>query len=63
MTNWVQYEVWAEDDDGHRVLIETTASKKQALSVAQKTFHEGMGVVYVYEEESDGDYKIVKEFK
>ena len=63
MTNWVQYEVWAEDDEGHRELIETTASKKQALSVAQKSFNEGLGYVAVYEEESDGDYRMIKELK
>jgi hypothetical protein len=63
MTNWVQYEVWAEDDDGHQELIETTASRKQALSEAQKAFNEGLGRVTVYEETTDGDYEMIKEFK
>ena len=63
MSNWVQYEVWAEDDEGHQELIETTASKKQALSVAQKAFNEGAGTVTVHEESSDGDYEMIKEFK
>jgi hypothetical protein len=61
--NWVQYEVWAEDDDGRQELIETTASKKEALTVAQRTFNEGLGIVTVYEETTDGDYEMIKEFK
>jgi hypothetical protein len=61
--NWVQYEVWAEDDDGRQELVETTASKKEALTVAQRTFNEGLGIVTVYEETTDGDYEMIKEFK
>lgn len=61
--NWVQYEVWAEDDDGHQELVETTASKKEALSVAQKAFNEGLGIVTVHEEDADGNYELIKEFK
>jgi len=63
MTNWVQYEVWAEDDNGHQELIETTASRKEALSVAQRAFNEGLGIVTVHEESSDGNYETIKEFK
>ena len=61
--NGVQYEVWAEDDDGRQELVETTASKKEALAVAQRTFNEGLGIVTVYEETTDGDYEMIKEFK
>jgi len=34
--NWTQYEVWAEMD-GHQELIETTASKKEAIQLAERT--------------------------
>jgi hypothetical protein len=58
--NWVQYEVWAEED-GHQELIETTASRKEALALAQQTFDEGCEYVKVFEETSNGDYELIKE--
>ena len=61
--NWVQYEVWAEDDAGHQELIETTASLKEATVLAEKTFNDGAHIVTVYEETSDGDYLEIKQFK
>jgi hypothetical protein len=61
--NWVQYEVWAEDEAGHQELSETTASRKEALSLAERTYRDGASIVTVYEETSDGDYATVKEFK
>ena len=61
--NWVQYEVWAEDDSGHLELIETTASRKEALAIGQKTFNDGATMVTVYEETADGDYEAIKQFK
>jgi hypothetical protein len=53
---WVQYEVWAESDDGHQELIETTNSRKEALDLAKKALNEGYEQVQVFEETSDGDY-------
>lgn len=53
--SWTQYEVWAEVE-GHQELIETTHSKKEALTLAKKTFNEGADRVQVYEETEDGDY-------
>lgn len=58
--NWTQYEVWAEMD-GHQELIETTASKKEAIQLAERTFNDGVDFVQVFEETSDGDYTIIKE--
>jgi len=58
--NWTQYEVWAEMD-GHQELIETTASKKEAIQLAERTFNDGVDFVQVFEETADGDYTIVKE--
>jgi len=53
--SWTQYEVWAEID-GHQELIETTQSKKEAISLAKKVYNEGVDFVQVFEETSDGDY-------
>lgn len=59
MNNWTQYEVWAEMD-GHQELIETTASRKEALQIAEKTFNDGCDLVQVFEETQDGDYAEIK---
>jgi len=61
--NWVQYEVWAEDDSGHLELIETTASRKEALAIAEKEHKETSDIITVYEETADGDYEAIKQFK
>jgi hypothetical protein len=58
--NWVQYEVWAEED-GHQELIETTASRKEALALAKRTFNDGADQVTVYEETADGDYAQIEQ--
>jgi len=62
MSNWVQYEVWSEDGDGQSEIIETTASKKDALRIAERTHKETNAIVTVYEETVDGDYEMIKEF-
>ena len=58
--SWTQYEVWAELD-GHQELIETTASRKDALMLAEKTFDDGCDFVEVFEESSDGEYTSIKQ--
>lgn len=62
MSNWIQYEVWSEDGSGHQELVLTTASRKDALSVAEKEHKDTSAIVTVYEETADGDYGMVKEF-
>lgn len=62
MSNWVQYEVWSEDGEGQSEIIETTASKKDALRIAERTHKETNAIVTVYEETTDGDYQLIKEF-
>lgn len=62
MSNWVQYEVWSEDGE-HQELVLTTASRKEALVAAGKEHKETSALVTVYEETSDGDYELIKEFK
>jgi len=62
MSNWIQYEVWSEDGSGHQELVLTTASRKDALSAAEKEHKDTSAIVTVYEETADGDYEMVKEF-
>ena len=62
MSTWVQYEVWSEDGSGQQELVDTTASKKDALSIAERTHKETNAIVTVYEETVDGDYEMIKEF-
>ena len=62
MSNWVQYEVWSEDGSGPSELIETTASKKDALRIAERIHKDTNAIVTVYEETTDGDYQLIKEF-
>lgn len=57
--SWTQYEVWAEID-GHQELVETTNSRKDAVSIAERTFNDGIDFVQVFEETSDGDYVEIK---
>ena len=61
MSNWVQYEVWSEDGK-HQELVLTTASRKEALAIAEKEHKETSAIVTVYEETADGDYALIREF-
>ena len=61
--NWELYEVWAEDNDGHEELIETTKSRSQAFKLAQSTLAEGYVASIVYLENEDGDLEEVKRFE
>ena len=54
---WELYEVWAEDEDGHERLVDTTKSRKEALSLAKKTVNEGSISAKVFRETEDGDYE------
>jgi hypothetical protein len=61
--NWELYEVWAEDEDGHEELIETTKSRSQAFKLAQDTLAEGYVASIVYLENEDGDLEKVTRFE
>lgn len=61
--NWELYEVWAEDNDGHEELIETTKSRSQAFKLAQQTLSEGYVASIVYLENEEGDLEEVKRFE
>jgi hypothetical protein len=57
------YEVWAEDEDGHNELLETTASQKEAFEIAQSSLIDGYISSSVYQETDDGDPILVKTFQ
>jgi len=61
--NWELYEVWAEDEDGHEELIDTTNSRSQAFKLAQDTLAEGYTASIVYLENEEGDLEKVKRFE
>ncbi len=61
--NWELYEVWAVDESGHEELIDTTKSRKEAFSLAQRTLSEGYDRTIVYLENEDGELEEVKRFK
>jgi hypothetical protein len=61
--NFELYEVWAEDEDGHEGLQETTASRKQAFEIAESLLGQGFLVATVYQETEDGELNEVQRFE
>lgn len=57
------YEVWAQDDEGHEELVETTIVKKQALNLAKQCLEKGYVAGIVYEEDENGDPIEVERFE
>jgi len=57
--SWELYEVWAEDNDGHEDLVDTTKSLKEAKSLAKKTLNEGAVEVWINRESADGSFEEV----
>jgi hypothetical protein len=60
---YMLYEVWAEDEDGHNELLETTASQKEAFGIAQSSLSDGYVISTVYQETDDGDPVLIKTFQ
>lgn len=60
---YMLYEVWAVDSTGHNELIETTASKKQALEIAQFSLQDGYVSAAVYQEDDDGESVAIESFQ
>lgn len=60
--SFLLYEVWAEDQDGHQELIDTTASQTEAFKLAEKFLGEHPAVV-VFKETEDGDTVEIKRFE
>ena len=60
---YMLYEVWAEDEDGHNELLDTTASQKEAFEIAQSSLNDGYTSSTVYQETDDGDPIPIKTFQ
>jgi hypothetical protein len=59
--NFVFFEVWALDDEGHEELVGTTSSKTDAMKMAEESLEstEQYIEVWVNEETQDGDVEEV----
>jgi hypothetical protein len=57
------YEIWAQEEDGHEELIDTTPSRTQALEIAQATLGLGYFAVVVFQENELGDLEEIKRFE
>ena len=59
--NFAFFEVWALDDEGHEELVGTTASKTDAMKMAEESLEstEQYIEVWVNEETQDGDVEEV----
>jgi len=60
---YMLYEVWAEDEDGHNELLDTTASQKEAFEIAQSSLSDGYLSSTVYQETDNGDPILIKTFQ
>lgn len=58
--SYLLYEVWADDGTGQEELIDTTASPKEAETLAKKSLDEGYEKVVIYKETEDGDSVVIK---
>ena len=60
--NYMLFEVWAEDQDGHNELLDTTASQKEAFEIAKQCLAEGYAYVEVLQETEEGESILIKQF-
>jgi hypothetical protein len=56
------FEVWAEDQDGHNELLDTTASQKEAFEIAKQCLAEGYIYIEVLQETEEGESVLIKQF-
>lgn len=61
--SYTLYEVWAEEDDGHQTLIETTASPTEASKIAEQAVLDGYYAGIVFKEDESGDLIEVERFE
>jgi hypothetical protein len=57
------YEIWAQEEDGHEELIDTTPSRTQAFEIAQANIELGYLAVVVFQENEVGDLEEIKRFE
>ena len=60
--NYMLFEVWAEDQDGHNELLDTTASQKEAFEIAKQCLAEGYIYIEVLQETEEGESVLIKQF-
>lgn len=61
--SFLLYEVWAEDEDGHQEIIETTASKNEAFKLAEQIVVDGAYASVVCQETETGDSIEIQRFE
>lgn len=57
------FEIWAEEEDGHQELLETTASQSEAFKIAEQAVLDGAYATIVLQETDDGDLKEIQRFE
>jgi hypothetical protein len=60
---YMLFEVWAEEEDGHQELVDTTASETEAVKIAKQAILDGSFAAVVLQETEDGDLKEIKRFE
>jgi len=61
--NYELYEVWGVDESFHEELLETTASRKEALNIARTHLGLGYFQTVVYQENENGDLDEIDRFE
>jgi hypothetical protein len=57
------FEIWAEQEDGHEELLETTASQSEAFKIAEQAVLDGAVAATVFQETDSGDLKEIQRFE
>lgn len=57
------FEIWAEQEDGHEELLETTASQSEAFKIAEQAILDGAVAATVFQELDSGDLKEIQRFE
>ena len=57
--SYLLFEIWTEEEDGHQELIDTTASKTEAIKIAEQAILEGSIAAVILQETEDGDLEEV----
>jgi hypothetical protein len=57
--SYLLFEIWTEEEDGHQELIDTTASKTEAIKIAEQAILDGSIAAVILQETEDGDLEEV----
>jgi hypothetical protein len=61
--SYLLFEIWTEEEDGHQELIDTTASKTEAIKIAEQSILDGSFAAVILQETEDGDLEEVLRFE